>query len=500
MLQLKNINIKLKKNGNFLFENLNYTLQRGVKCAVIGEEGDGKSTLLKFIYDPQSVSEYCEVSGQAIKDGASAYLPQFLDGKELNKTVMEYLDGVAVYENMRLLKNMKLSQDIVFSEQKLNTLSGGERIKLRLFKLLCKNPDILLLDEPSNDIDYSSLIWLKDFLKNCKLSVLFVSHDRLLLEDIAENVIHVEQLIKKTRSKVTVFQGGYSEYLSYSESNLNRQTQIALKQREEYDKRYKRWQQIYERVNHEQKSISRNDPHGGRLLKKKMKSVISQKERFEKDKENFIEIPDRENAIITFFPYDITVSNGKIVLDFKEDKLNAGEKILAENIELKVVGNAKIAIIGENGTGKTTLLKRIWQVLKKRNDIKCSYMPQEYSEAIDFNATPLEYLSPFGENISLIRQHLGNLNFKADEMISKTGNLSGGQQAKIIYLKMVLDKSSVLLLDEPTRNFSPMSAPVVCNALKNFGGAIISVSHDLKYVEEVCDKVYILKDKRLTEL
>ena len=97
------------------------------------------------------------------------------------------------------------------------------------------------------------MIWLKDFLKNCKLSVLFVSHDRLLLEDVAENVIHVEQLIKKTRSKVTVFQGGYSEYLSYSESNLNRQTQIALKQREEYDKRYKRWQQIYERVNHEQK-------------------------------------------------------------------------------------------------------------------------------------------------------------------------------------------------------------------------------------------------------
>ena len=500
MLQLKNIDIKLKKNGNFLFENLNYTLQRGVKCAVIGEEGDGKSTLLKFIYDPQSVSEYCEVSGQAIKDGASAYLPQFLDGKELNKTVMEYLDGVAVYENMRLLKNMKLSQDIVFSEQKLNTLSGGERIKLRLFKLLCKNPDILLLDEPSNDIDYSSLIWLKDFLKNCKLSVLFVSHDRLLLEDVSENVIHVEQLIKKTRSKVTVFQGGYSDYLSYSESNLNRQTQIALKQREEYDKRYKRWQQIYERVNHEQKSISRNDPHGGRLLKKKMKSVISQKERFEKDKENFIEIPDRENTIITFFPYDITVPNGKIVLDFKEDKLNAGEKILAENIELKVVGNAKIAIIGENGTGKTTLLKRIWEVLKKRNDIKCSYMPQEYSEAIDFNATPLEYLSPFGENISLIRQYLGNLNFKADEMISKTGNLSGGQQAKIIYLKMVLDKSNVLLLDEPTRNFSPTSAPVVCNALKNFGGAIISVSHDLKYVEEVCDKVYIFKDKRLTEL
>ena len=195
-------------------------------------------------------------------------------------------------------------------------------------------------------------------------------------------------------------------------------------------------------------------------MKKKMKSVISQKERFEKDKENFIEIPDRENAIITFFPYDITVPNGKIVLDFKEDKLNAGEKILAENIVLKVVGNAKIAIIGENGTGKTTLLKRIWQVLKKRNDIKCSYMPQEYSEAIDFNATPLEYLSPFGENISLIRQYLGNLNFKADEMISKTGNLSGGQQAKIIYLKWCLTKATFFYLMNRRETFLPHLRPL----------------------------------------
>ena len=341
------------------------------------------------------------------------------------------------------------------------------------------------------------MLWLKDFLKNCKLSVLFVSHDRVLLEAVAENVIHIEQLIKKTQCKVTVFQGGYEDYLSFRELNYGRQTQIALKQREEYEKRYKRWQQIYERVKHEQNSISRQDPAGGRLLKKKMKSVISQKERFEKDKDSFFDIPDKENAIITFFPSDVTVPNGKTILDFKSDKLTVGEKLLATDIALKVVGGAKVAILGENGAGKTTLLKTIWQSLQGRKDIKCSYMPQEYSDALDFNSTPLAYLSPYGENIPIIRQYLGNLNFMPDEMIAKIGSLSGGQQAKIIYLKMVLDKCNVLILDEPTRNFSPMSAPVVC---KNFGGAIISVSHDLKYVEDVCDKVYMLKDKKLTEL
>lgn len=500
MLQLKNIEITLKKSGKNIIENLNYTLQKGVKCAVIGEEGDGKSTLLKFINNPHSISDYCECSGQVINNGVTAYLPQFPEEEQFDLSVAEFLCDLKIYDNIRLMQEMKLTSELLYSDRKMRTLSGGERIKVRLFKLLCENPDVLLLDEPSNDIDYNSLLWLKDFLKNCKLSVIFVSHDRVLLEAVAENVIHIEQLIKKTQCKVTVFQGGYEDYLSFRELNYGRQTQIALKQREEYEKRYKRWQQIYERVKHEQNSISRQDPAGGRLLKKKMKSVISQKERFEKDKDSFFDIPDKENAIITFFPSDVTVPNGKTILDFKSDKLTVGEKLLATDIALKVVGGAKVALLGENGAGKTTLLKTIWQSLQGRKDIKCSYMPQEYSDALDFNSTPLAYLSPYGENIPIIRQYLGNLNFMPDEMIAKIGSLSGGQQAKIIYLKMVLDKCNVLILDEPTRNFSPMSAPVVCTALKNFGGAIISVSHDLKYVEDVCDKVYMLKDKKLTEL
>lgn len=500
MLQLKNINLAIKKNGKNIIENLNYVLQDGVKCAVIGEEGDGKSTLLKFIDNANSVSDYCEFSGQVICGGVISYLPQFLQVELLNKSVVEFLSDVAVYDNIRLAQDMKIQTELLNSDRKLSTLSGGERIKIRLFKLLCNNPDILLLDEPSNDIDYNSLLWLKDFLKNSKLSIMFVSHDSLLLECVAENIIHIEQLIKKTKCKVTIFKGGYEEYLSFRDLIFERQMQIATKQREEYDKRYKRWQQIYERVKHEQNVISRQDPAGGRCLKKKMKSVISQKERFEKDKANFEEIPDKEKSIITFFSQDISIPNGKIVLDFKVDNLVIEDKLLARNVALKIVGNTKVAIIGENGVGKTTLLKGIWQSLKDRRDIKCSYMPQEYCDVLDFNLTPLDYLSPYGENIALIRQYLGNLNFKSDEMIAKIKNLSGGQQAKLIYLKMVLDNSNVLLLDEPTRNFSPTSVPVVCQALKNFGGAIISISHDLKYVEDVCDRVYILKDKTLTEL
>lgn len=500
MLQLKNIDVTLKKNNKKIIENLSYTLQKGVKCALIGEEGDGKSTLLKYIYNPASVCSYCECSGQVIKGGVAAYLPQFLEEADALKSVSEYLSDAEIYENMRQAQDMKLSPDLLWSERPLCSLSGGERIKIRIFKLLCQSPDILLLDEPSNDLDYDSLLWLKDFLKGCRLSVLFVSHDRLLLESVAENIIHIEQLIKKTHCKATVYQGGYEEYLSFRETGLARQTQIALKEREEYEKRYRRWQKIYESVKHAQNTISRRDPAGGRLLKKKMRSLTSQRDRFDREKNSFNEIPDKENAIITYFPSDVTVPNGKTVIDLKQDMLFAGDKLLATDINFKIVGNSKVAVIGDNGAGKTTLIKLIWQKLKERTDIKCSYMPQEYSEAIDFGACPLDYLSPDGGNIAVIRQYLGNLNFTADEMTAKMGDLSGGQQAKIIYLKMVIDRSNVLILDEPTRNFSPVSAPVVCNALKNFGGAIISVSHDLKYVEEVCDRVYMLKNGALTEL
>lgn len=493
MLELKNINITLEPSGRKIIENLSYTLQIGVKCAVIGEEGDGKSTLLKYIYDKKSVEGYCKATGQVIKRGTVGYLPQFLEKEFENTPVSDYLSDADVYSNFALAEKMSISAELLCDSRQMNTLSGGERVKIRLFKLLCARPDVLLLDEPTNDLDLQTLIWLEKFLQQTPVAVLFVSHDAALLSSVAQNVIHIEQLIKKTSCKITVSACGYSEYVETRANLLDRQTQIATKQRDDYSQKLRRWQRIYERVRFELGSVSRRDPAGGRIMKKKMANVLSQKKRFERERENFLEIPDSESAIITRFSPDIKLPAGKTVLDLKLQKLEIGKKLLAKDIDLHAFGDEKIVITGNNGTGKSTLLSAIWNELSPRKDVKAAYMPQNYAEVLNFSLSPVDFLEcRNGEEVTRARMFLGNRRFTANEMTGKIGELSGGQQAKLLFLKMVLKECDVLILDEPTRNFSPLSAPAVCDALKDFGGCIIAVSHDREFIKAVCDSEYVL--------
>ena len=501
MLELKNINITLEPSGRKIIENLNYTLQSGVKCAIIGEEGDGKSTFLKYIHDKNSISGYCTASGQVIKRGTIGYLPQFLEEKYSALSVSEYLGDSDIYDNFGIAEQLKIPTEFLFGNRTMNTLSGGERIKIRLFKILCAKPDILLLDEPTNDLDVETLEWLEDFLPRTQLAVLFVSHDRILLSKVAENIIHVEQLIKKTDCKITVAACGYKEYVENRAYLLGRQTQIAEKQREEYAQKLQRWQRIHDRVEYELNACSRGNPSGGRLLKKKMANVLSQKKRFEREKENFLDIPDSECAIVTRFYADVSLPAGKRVLSLDLGELKVGDKLLADNIKLEVSGNEKVVITGPNGAGKSTLLGLIKDELATRTDVKVAYMPQDYSSELDFSQSPIDFLECENkEEKTRARMFLGNMRFTANEMTGKIGALSGGQQAKLMFLKMVLKRNDVLLLDEPTRNFSPLSAPAVSDALKDFGGCIIAVSHDRAFIEEVCTAEYYLTKEGLKKL
>nr|MDE7327700.1 ATP-binding cassette domain-containing protein [Lachnospiraceae bacterium] len=250
---------------------------------------------------------------------------------------------------------------------------------------------------------------------------------------------------------------------------------------------------------HEQEVISRQNPGGARLLKKKMHSVLSMGRRFEREKENFLDFPQEEEAILAKFDPSIHLPAGKTVLDYSLDVLKAGERVLARNLRLYVTGKEHIGIIGRNGAGKSTLLKGLWQELKDRRDIHAMRMPQDYSEVLDFDKTPIQYLAEHytKDEVTKARTYMGGMKFTHEEMTGKIGSLSGGQKAKILFLDMVLQRADVLLLDEPTRNFSPLSSPVVRASLAGFGGAVISVSHDRKYLEEVCDKVYELREDGL---
>ncbi len=509
MLQIRNLTITHLKDLRTMIKDFSFTLNQGDKAVIIGEEGNGKSTLLKLIYDERLVSSYAEFTGKIIKNNIRfGYLAQELTAEQKARSILDFCAQLPGFYDLSpreigdIAAELGVSPELFYSDQGVGSLSGGEKVKLQLAGILMARPNALLLDEPSNDIDIETLEWLEGFINNCGLPVMFISHDETLIENTANVVIHLEQVRRKTLPRVTALKMPYGQYVEERLTKLSRQEQAARKEQSEYEKQQEKFSRIQAKVEHQQNVISRADPHGGRLLKKKMKAVKSMERRFEKEHENITQLPDVEEAIMLGFGENIGVPNGKTVLDFELDKLVVENRVLSENIKLNVTGPEKICIIGKNGAGKTTLLRAIAKSLLARGDLNAAYMPQNYEDLLDFGLTPVEFLSKTGhkDEITKIRTFLGSVKYTADEMEHQICRLSGGQKAKLLFLKMILDGCNVLILDEPTRNFSPISGPVIRGILRSYGGAVISVSHDRKYIGEVCDKVYRLTDTGLAPL
>ncbi|MEH2941718.1 ATP-binding cassette domain-containing protein [Lachnospiraceae bacterium KK002] len=508
MLQLKNITITHRKDLREIVKDFSFVLHPGDKAVIIGEEGNGKSTLLKLIYQEALIEPYAEYTGEIIRNGnRMGYLAQELSPEQKRGRVDEYFYQIPVFfektpkELGALARELGLSGSFFFEDREIRTLSGGEKVKMQMAGILLNQPDILLLDEPSNDIDLNTLEWLERFISRSNLPVLYVSHDETFIRRTANVIVHMEQVKRKTAARHTIAKMGYDQYIRERLNGLQRQEQLARKERSEHDKQMERYRKIQQKVEHQQNVITRQDPHGGQMLKKKMHSVKAMGRRLEKQQENRTELPDTEEAIFAAFSGDIRIPNGKIILDLTIDTLYTEEygKKLAENIHLRVQGPEKICIVGRNGAGKTTLLSRIAEELLKRTDIHAACMPQNYEELLEMEKTPVEFLqkSCDREEYGRIRTYLGSMKYTSDEMGHSISELSGGQKAKLLFLKMSMDGNDVLILDEPTRNFSPLSGPVIRQLLKNYGGAIISVSHDRNYVAEVCQKVYRLTEQGL---
>ena len=506
MLQVKNLTITHKKDNRVLLDKFNLVLNDGDKCAIIGEEGNGKSTLLKLIFDEELVDTYVDFSGEIIRNNSCiGYLAQELTLEEKAQTIYEFMCELPMFfeltpqELADAARKLKLTMELFYSEQKMGELSGGEKIKLQLARLMLMRPDVLLLDEPSNDLDIVSLHWLEKFINEAKIPVLYISHDETLLENTANKIVHLEQLKRKQECKYTVEKAGYRDYVDRRISGLAHQEQVAQKERADYEKQQEKFRQIQQKVEHAQNVISRQNPSGGRLLKKSMHRIKAYEARFEKEYENMTDIPETEEAIFIKFGEKATMPAGKTVLEYELPQLTVEDRLLARDIFLRVKGPEKVCIIGRNGCGKTTLLRKIAEELLARTDVKASYMPQNYEELLNLELTPVEFLSETGdkEEISRIRTYLGSMKYTPDEMLHKIADLSGGQKAKILLLKMSMSGSNVLILDEPTRNFSPLSGPVIRDMLKGFGGTILTISHDRKYISEVADVVYELTENGL---
>ena len=514
MLQIKHLNIIHKKDLRTILEDFSFALAKGDRAVIIGEEGNGKSTLLKWIADPALVEPYAQAEGERICTGERlGYLPQEFPPHEASKSIYEYFSEEDCFWEQEpqqlamLARKLHIDGGFFYSEQKAGTLSGGEKIKLQLARLLIAQPTVLLLDEPSNDIDIETLEWLEDLMRQSEIPIIYISHDETLIERTANVIIHLEQLRRKSVSRYSIVHTTYGEYRQRREASLEKQRAEAGNERRREKIRQEKFRKIQQRVEHEQRAVSRQDPHGGRLLKKKMKAVKALEHRYEREAAEMTEMPETEDAIFLKFGQNIRIPAGKTVLDFSVGRLtvqdgNENERILSRNISLLVRGPEKVCIIGRNGAGKTTMLKCIAGLLLKREDIHAAYMPQNYEEQLDMTKTPVEYLSVSGdrEEQTRIRTYLGSMKYTAEEMDHPVSELSGGQKAKIFLLKMSMSGADVLILDEPTRNFSPLSGPVIRALLASFGGAVISISHDRKYIDEVCGSVYELTENGLVKV
>ena len=436
------------------------------------------------------------------------YLAQELTADELALPVWEFCQGFPAFPDAdpkaldRAARQVGLSTELFWDSRTLSTLSGGERVKLRLALLLLDGPDVLLLDEPSNGLDIQTLEWLEKFLLNCEVPVLYISHDEALLEHTANVVIHLERLRRRTVARCTVSRTGYVQYVGERAAGFERQEQQARKERAEYDAKMEKYRKIRDSVDYQLNTVSRQNPGKGALLKKKMHTVLSMGRRFEREKEDMTAMPEWEEAILTAFDEGKSAfPAGKTALRLDLPELAAGERVLARNVRLWVTGPEKIGIIGPNGAGKSTLLKLVADELLPRTDIRAAYMPQDYGDLLLGDKTPVDLLAPSGhrDDVTRARTLLGNMKYKAEEMEHPAVGLSGGQRAKLLFLSMVLAGANVLVLDEPTRNFSPLSAPVIRRVLADFPGVIISVSHDRLYLDQVCSRVVELTETGLVE-
>ena len=500
MIKINHLTITQNKNLRDLVSDLNMSIQDGEKVVIIGEEGNGKSTLLKILMG-EDLSDFT-IRGDIQSDYQSlAYIPQKLPEELKNMTLHDYffldfadLDYSILY---RLAEELHFDSNRFASDQEIGSLSGGEALKIQLIHELAKPFEILFLDEPSNDLDLETVDWLKGQIRKIRQTVIFISHDEDFLSETADTIVHLRLVKHRKEAETLVEHLDYERYSEQIKANFARQSQQAANDQRAYDKTMEKHRRVKQNV--ETALRATKDSTAGRLLAKKMKTVLSQEKRYEKVAQSMTQKPLEEEEIRLFFSDIQPLPASKVLIQLEKENLSIGERVLAQELQLTVRGHEKIGIIGPNGVGKSTLLAKLQQLLNDKREVSLGFMPQDYHKKLQLDLSPVEFLSQTGqkEELQKIQSHLASLNFSYPEMQHQIRSLSGGQQGKFLLLDLVLRKPNFLLLDEPTRNFSPTSQPQIRKLFATYLGGLITVSHDRRFLKEVCSTIYRLTDHGL---
>lgn len=514
-------NITVSFGGETLFDSISFRLGKGDRVGLIGKNGAGKSTLLKLLAkenNPTSgtfaLEKNCQIgylpqdldfeNGRTVLEEAYLAFKEIIKVERRQEEIHEFMGKTQDYESqvyMDVLDELtelntryemiggyqyqaqteKILLGLGFTMEDLNaptdTFSGGWRMRIELAKLLLKENDILLLDEPTNHLDIESIIWLEQFLKKYKGALVMVSHDRMFLDQVTNRTIEIVQ------QRIFDFKKSYSEYMLLRHE-LRAQQQAAQKNQE--------------------KQIQQTEKLIERFRAKASKASMAQSLIKKLDKIDRIEIDPEENRKIKF-EFGISHQPGKIILETQNISKAYDDKQVLNGVDMEVVRGEKIAFVGQNGQGKSTLAKIIVDEISYQGEVKLGhnvelgYFAQNQSTYLDGSKTVLESAedSSTPENRTKVRDLLGSFLFQGDAVEKKVSVLSGGERNRLALCKLLLQPFNVLIMDEPTNHLDIASKNVLKEALRNFKGTLILVSHDRDFVQGLCEKVVSFKDREV---
>lgn len=521
MLNIHNLSVSF--GGTFLFEEVTFRLNAGDRVGLVGKNGAGKSTMLKLLSKEVEPDTGVIASDKEVRIGFLKQDIDFVQGRTVLEEAYEAFEEIRILErNINEINHQLASRTDYESEgyhdlmvslndithryeilggynyqgntervlqglgfqredfQKLtDTFSGGWRMRIELAKLLLQDNDVLLLDEPTNHLDIESIIWLEQFLKNYSGVVVIVSHDKMFLDNVTNRTIEI------SLGKIYDYNKPYSQYLLL---------------REEL-----RGQQLAAQKNQE-KQIQQTERLIEKFRAKASKASMAQSLIKKLDKIDRIEVDEDDNSVMSI-QFPVSIQPGKVVVEIEKASKNYGSKHVLEHIDLLIERGTKTAFVGQNGQGKTTLAKMIVGEIpfegqiKLGHNVQLGYFAQNQADYLDGEISILETMvnAANERNRSKVRDILGSFLFRGDDVEKKVKVLSGGERNRLALAKLLLQPFNVLVMDEPTNHLDIKSKNVLKQALHNFEGTLILVSHDCDFLQGLTNKVYEFKNKQIKE-
>jgi ATP-binding cassette subfamily F protein uup len=473
--------LKFAFSHRVLFEGLTFSISQGEKIALIGRNGAGKSTLLKILSGQMDPDSGKVARTRGIRIGYLSQTPEVDSNTSVRDVVYQGVlndeDWAGVSAAEEAISRLRLNPEV-----KCGTLSGGWKKKVALARELARNPDVLFLDEPTNHLDVESILWLEDFLRQSSVCLVMVSHDRAFLNRIVNRTLEVD---RRNPGGILSVDAGYDQFLKVKEAYLEAQAS--------------REESLKNTLRREIEWLKR----GAKARTTKQKARIDRAENLKIEVQD-LGVKNREQNVR--LEWDAAGRGSKKLVELKGVSKGYGDRTILSGIDLLITPKSRIGLIGNNGVGKSTLIKLIAGVeeadsgeLKRAEALQVLYFEQN-RETLDPKISVLRTVCPYGETVEFqgkkvhVRSYLDRFLFSGPDVDVLVEKLSGGEQARLLLARLMLHPANLLILDEPTNDLDFQTLNVLEECLEDFPGAVVLVTHDRRFMDEVCDQVIAIPE------